>query len=107
MPPGSLVYVLTDEKDPAFFDPVRGRYHLRFLSDFLERLKETTPVENLNHLGMIEQAIATGADTFVGTWWSTLSGYITRMRGYASRDPGYYYYTAASAPLKSTHSMHE
>jgi hypothetical protein len=31
---------------------------------------------------MIDQVICTRGTTFIGTWFSTFSGYITRMRGY-------------------------
>jgi hypothetical protein len=37
---------------------------------------------NPNYLGMIDQVVCTRATIFVGTWFSTFSGYITRMRGY-------------------------
>ncbi len=32
--------------------------------------------------GMIDQVVCTRGEVFVGTWFSTFSGYITRMRGY-------------------------
>jgi hypothetical protein len=31
---------------------------------------------------MIDQVVCTRGDIFVGTWFSTFTGYITRMRGY-------------------------
>ncbi|RYH11033.1 hypothetical protein EON65_39095 [archaeon] len=34
-----------------------------------------------NHIGMLEQIICANAHTFVGTPFSTFTGYITRMRG--------------------------
>lgn len=87
--PGRLVYVMTDERDPAFFDPVRGAYRLRFLKDYEYALDEDAVNPNL--FGMIEQIIGSGAETFVGTYFSTLSGYATRLRGYLGKNPGYYF----------------
>ena len=31
---------------------------------------------------MLDQLIASKGRVFFGTWWSTLSGYVNRMRGY-------------------------
>jgi hypothetical protein len=37
---------------------------------------------NPNYLGMLDQIVCTRGDVFVGTWFSTFTGYIVRMRGY-------------------------
>jgi hypothetical protein len=37
---------------------------------------------NPNLFGMIDQVVAAKGRYFIGTWFSTFSGYITRMRGY-------------------------
>lgn len=37
---------------------------------------------NPNFLGMIDAIVCTRGDQFVGTWFSTFSAYIVRMRGY-------------------------
>lgn len=34
------------------------------------------------YYGMIDQLVAYKSRVFYGTWWSTLSGYVNRMRGY-------------------------
>jgi hypothetical protein len=34
---------------------------------------------------MIEQIVAANGEAFIGTWWSTFTGYINRMRGYMGR----------------------
>lgn len=34
------------------------------------------------YIGMIDQIICNRGNIFVGTWFSTFTGYITRMRGY-------------------------
>jgi len=87
--PGSLVYVVTDESNMKYFDTVRDRYRLRFLHDFYEAagLKDMDP----NFTGMLEQLIASGARLYVGTYFSTFTSYITRLRGYLGKDPGYYF----------------
>jgi hypothetical protein len=40
---------------------------------------------NSNYYGMIDQLTSSRGRVFFGTWWSTLSGYINRMRGYSSQ----------------------
>ena len=39
---------------------------------------------NTNYYGMLDQLVASKGRTFFGTYYSTLTGYIMRMRGYAS-----------------------
>lgn len=97
--PGSLVYVVTDESNATFFDSVRDRYRLRFYKDFYAQaeLKDINP----NLAGMVEQVIASGARTYVGTYFSTFTGYITRMRGYLGKNPGYYFLKPYKDALQS------
>lgn len=81
IPNNSLIFIATDEKNKSFFDPFHARYSkVRYLNDYFESagLKDINP----NYLGMIDQVICTRGSMFVGTWFSTFSGYITRMRGY-------------------------
>lgn len=87
--PGSLVYVLTDEHNATFFEPVQSKYRLRFMKDYFvtAKLEEMNP----NYSGMLEQIVASGARNFVGCYFSTLTGYATRLRGYLGKDPGYYF----------------
>jgi hypothetical protein len=80
IPEGRTVYVATDEKDLAFFDLMRQHYKLLFLRDFMDEIKGLDP----HYYGIIEQLVATRADTFVGTFYSTFSGFINRLRGYHS-----------------------
>ena len=47
---------------------------------------------NPNYLGMIDQVVCTRGNIFVGTWFSTFSGYITRMRGYMGKEDKTIYY---------------
>jgi len=75
---GATLYVATDERKKEFFEPFRKKYDLVFLDDFLDAI----PGVNTNYYGMIDQLVAYKSRVFYGTWWSTLSGYVNRMRGY-------------------------
>lgn len=77
---GSIVYIATDEKDKTFFRPLAEYYEVYFMNDFSHVLNGI----NTNYFGMIDQLVASKGEKFIGTWWSTLSGYINRMRGYYS-----------------------
>ena len=76
---GATLYIATDERDKSFFDIFKKHYDVVFLDDFI---KEAIPDVNSNFYGMIDQLVAYKSRTFYGTWWSTLSGYVNRMRGY-------------------------
>ncbi|RYG66531.1 hypothetical protein EON64_09565 [archaeon] len=77
----SLVYIATDERNKTFFHEFPRRYKVvRFLDHYMDyaKLRDINP----NYLGMIDQIICSHGSYFVGTWFSTFTGYITRMRGY-------------------------
>lgn len=76
--PNRTLYIATDEKDGGFFAPLKKHYNILFLSDFVHELGDVDP----NLYGMIEQIVCAHAGTFVGTYLSTFSAYITRIRGY-------------------------
>jgi hypothetical protein len=78
----STVFVATDERDKAFFEPLRKHYHLYFLDDFLHLLPDHF---NKNYYGMLDQRIASRGKIFAGAYFSTFTGYINRMRGYHSQ----------------------
>ncbi|KAL3775210.1 hypothetical protein HJC23_010698 [Cyclotella cryptica] len=77
---GEVLYISTDETDRTFFEPLARRYHLKFLSDY----KELAGLDRLdpNFAGMIDQVIASRGREFVGTYFSSFSAFIGRMRGY-------------------------
>ena len=86
--PGKVVYIATDERNKTFFDPLREHYELVFLDDFIELLSGV----DSHYYGMIEQLVAAQGNVFVGSLFSTFTGYIHRLRGYHSHKrqwPGY------------------
>jgi len=75
-----LLYIATDETNRTFFEPLMKHYKVRFLSDY----SELANLSNLdpNYVGMIDQVVASRARDFVGTYFSSFSAYIGRMRGH-------------------------
>jgi hypothetical protein len=81
IPEGQLVYIATDERNKTFFEDFKTRLpRLRFMDDYFKDagLDKINP----NFLGMIDQVVAARGQYFIGTWFSTFTAYITRMRGY-------------------------
>mmetsp|Transcript_14604 Transcript_14604/g.35538 ORF Transcript_14604/g.35538 Transcript_14604/m.35538 type:complete len:1188 (+) Transcript_14604:120-3683(+) len=78
--PGEVLYIATDERNKTFFDPIKEYHELRFLDDYWD----TASLDDLDpyFLGMVDTIVASHGRTFSGTWFSTFSGYINRMRGY-------------------------
>jgi len=86
--PASTIYIATDERDPTFFDPLREVYDLKFIGDFGDMLKGVNP----QLFGLAEQIVASRSRLFFGTYYSSFSAYIVRLRGYYSvkeKQPGY------------------
>ena len=77
----STIFIATDEKNKAFFDPLRKHYHLYFLDDFKHLLPDVSP----NFYGMMDQLIASKGRAFFGSYLSPFTGYINRIRGYHSQ----------------------
>jgi GDP-fucose protein O-fucosyltransferase len=78
--PNEILYVATDERNKTFFDDLLQHHDLRFLDDYwdLAGLSDLDP----NYMGMIDTVVASRGRAFAGTWFSTFSGYINRLRGY-------------------------
>lgn len=74
----STIYIATDERNKTFFDPLRKRYKIYFMDDFSNLLENV----NTNYYGMIDQLVASRGRVFVGTFYSTFTGYINRVRGH-------------------------
>ncbi|KAL7431266.1 hypothetical protein ACHAXM_003999 [Skeletonema potamos] len=90
--PNEILYIATDEKNRKFFEPIAKHHQLRFLDDYLDK----AGLANIEkqYLGMLETIIASRGRLFVGTWHSTFSAYIMRLRGYygVSKMSNYYAY---------------
>ena len=78
--PNATIFIATDERNKAFFDPLRKQYDIWFMDDFKDALKDV----NSNYYGMIDQLVASRGRIFFGCWFSTFTGFINRMRGYRS-----------------------
>ena len=74
-----IIYIATDERNKTFFDPIKEHHDVKFLDDYWDMagLGDLDP----NYMGMIDTIVASRGRVFGGTWFSTFSGYITRMRG--------------------------
>mmetsp|Transcript_25928 Transcript_25928/g.36538 ORF Transcript_25928/g.36538 Transcript_25928/m.36538 type:complete len:276 (-) Transcript_25928:89-916(-) len=104
---GYPTYIATDERNKAFFAPLAQHYKLFYLDDFQHVLEGF----NTNYYGMLDQLIASRGRTFIGTYYSTFTGYIHRLRGHHYQKhklPGYengtlkgYYYV----PQRHIHHM--
>ena len=77
---GEVLFIATDERNKTFFDPFKEHYTIRFLDDYWD-LAGLGSLES-NFLGMVDTIVASNGRAFAGTWFSTFSGYINRMRGY-------------------------
>jgi hypothetical protein len=75
---GRTIFVATDEKDRSFFASLAKHHRLYFLDDFVHLLGGL----DSHFLGMVDQLVAAKGETFIGTYYSTFSGYINRLRGY-------------------------
>lgn len=97
-----ILYIATDEKDKTFFDPFRKAGHkLYFLNDFdhIVGLKNIDP----NWMGMIDVVVASRGRAFAGSFRSTFTGYINRLRGYYGKSMTDSYF----GQLKEKLMMHE
>jgi hypothetical protein len=102
IPDGRTVYIATDETDLTYFHAFQQHYNILFLQNFTHLIPDINP----NYYGMIDQLVASKGEVFVGTFYSTFSGYINRLRGYHAQKnqlPGYelghiqsYYYVPDS-----------
>ena len=78
--PNSTIFIATDEYNQKFFRPFQKSYHVLFLSDFQYLVKDA----NTNYFGFIDQLVASRGNIFYGTYFSTFTAYINKMRGYYS-----------------------
>ncbi|KAJ8604112.1 hypothetical protein CTAYLR_001779 [Chrysophaeum taylorii] len=103
IPRGALVYLATDDPkgkcqgcingcpdDPSWDPFARHGWTVLVLDDFRSTL---LPDLNPNHFGMVDQLVCSRAKVFAGTFWSTFSGFIHRLRGYHGLGEASYYHT--------------
>ena len=65
-------------------------WNVVMLGDFTDGvLRDLNP----NYYGMVDQVVCTRARVWAGTYWSTFSAYIHRMRGYHGLGEASYYHT--------------
>jgi len=81
IPEKATLYIATDERNKHYFDIFRQHYYVYYLDDFKHLFKDL----NSDYYGMLDQLIASKGRTFMGTYYSTFTGYINRMRGYHSQ----------------------
>ena len=77
------LYIATDEENKAWFEPFnKAGYNLFFAEDFSDQLQlgniNVAVVQDM--LGLCEQLICAHADHFVGSYYSTFTLFIKRLR---------------------------
>lgn len=83
IPKGATVYIGTDERKKDFFDIMKKYgWDVVFLDDFMHLVKDVNP----NYFGMLDQLVTSRGEIFFGCWFSTFTGYISRLRGYHSQN---------------------
>ena len=100
--PHEKLFVLSDERNRSFFQPIKDAgFDLVFLEDLFDD-QNFDP----NKLGMLEQLVAANplSRTFTGTWFSTFSSYVARLRAYYGHRPDTVYY---AAPHDKHRAMHD
>ena len=101
--PNEIIYIATDERDASFFDDFREKHSgpLHFFDDF----KNLAGLDSIDKTlyGMIDTIVAGRGSVFAGTWFSTFSGYICRLRGYWGMSKYFTYYSY----LERKFFMHE
>eukprot|EP00980_Cylindrotheca_fusiformis_P026788 scaffold17468_cov106-Cylindrotheca_fusiformis.AAC.4 len=102
IPKGTTVYVATDEHKKEFFHDMESYWNVVYMDNYLHLLDGV----DKNYFGMIDQLVSSRGRLFFGCWFSTFTGYITRLRGYHSQNvhregyelgllPDTYYYAVA------------
>jgi hypothetical protein len=78
-------------EDPSWKAFTDFGWKIRFLKNYLVKgyLHESNP----NVHGMVESIVCSRSKVFAGTWYSTFTGYIHRLRGYHGLGEATYYHT--------------
>eukprot|EP01038_Epipyxis_sp_PR26KG_P009771 gene9771-13143_t len=118
IPKGALVYLSTDDpkgicegctntrkscdlypspkpegcpEDPSWNAFIEAGWNIRFLHNYIAS-GLVSPQTNPNIFGMIESIVCSRAILFAGSYWSTFTGYIHRLRGYHGLGEETYYH---------------
>ena len=75
-------------EDPSWKALTDYGWKVRMLKDYQHLIKEDNP----NWFGMIESIVCSRAKVFAGTYFSTFTGYIHRLRGFHGIDKDTYYH---------------
>ena len=87
IPEHSTLYVATD--DPSeWLDDLREYYNVLIFQNVSDALN---PPPDPKFVGPVEQLVASRAKIFFGTWWSTFTGYIMRIRGHLGLESSSFY----------------
>jgi hypothetical protein len=80
--PYEVLYIATDEKNRSWFDDFKNSHSgpLRYLSDYAQLIGLGDL--DVTVYGLVDTLVASRGSIFAGTWFSTFSGYIVRLRGY-------------------------
>lgn len=78
--PNETLYIATDERNKSWFDDLAKHHKLRFLDDYWDYAK--LGELDSSFIGMVDTIVASQGRVFAGTWFSTFSGFINRLRGY-------------------------
>jgi hypothetical protein len=78
--PNETLFIATDERNKTWFDPIAKHHPLKFLDEFWDYAKLGDL--DSSFLGMVDTIVASKGRAFAGTWFSTFSAFIVRLRGY-------------------------
>mmetsp|Transcript_31566 Transcript_31566/g.66394 ORF Transcript_31566/g.66394 Transcript_31566/m.66394 type:complete len:601 (+) Transcript_31566:86-1888(+) len=77
----ATVFIATDHEDRDFFTPLSSTYDVVFMDDFNDEL---TGIDKM-YFGMIDQLVASRGRVFFGSYQSTFSNFIFRIRAWRSQ----------------------
>merc|ERR1712196_400934 len=93
VPPGSLIYLATDETDHDFFDVLHQKYEIAQFRDFFQHeydyiLKKYARKHGIDRrrVGQIEMIICAAGKLFISSASSTFSAGIQKLHGYIGAD---------------------
>ena len=106
VPPGAVLFVLSDEVDATWFAPIEAQFRVFFLRDFEAHV---AALDDPNARGMVEQLVAAAppSASFTGTFFSTFSSYVARLRAYYGHAADTFFYAAPRAKHRVLHDTRD